>query len=345
MSDQALSQSFEELLGRYEVELQPVQTEQELRAVHARYAGKEGEVRKRLAEALKAAPGPEKRTVGQAGNAALQRAEALFNGRLEALHRAARDRDLQRRVDVTLPGRGRRLGHLHPLTLVRRDLEAIFAELGFVVATGPQVETDFHNFEALAMPKDHPARDMQDTFYFPGDLLLRTHTSPVQVRTMLAQKPPIRIIAPGRVYRKDDDATHSPMFNQIEGLLVDEGVSMADLKGVLLHFIGRLFGDGLKMRLRPSFFPFTEPSAEVDMECPFCRGQKDACRTCKGTRFIEIGGCGLGDPEVFAKVGIDSERYTGFAFGAGIDRIAMLRYGVNDLRLFFSGDVRFTRQF
>ncbi|MCS6915727.1 MAG: phenylalanine--tRNA ligase subunit alpha [Myxococcota bacterium] len=338
-----MSRVFGALVDRYEQELVHVHSEPDLRALHARFAGREGEIRRRLAEALREAPPAHKRSIGQAGNTALQRAEELFAARLQALRQAARARDLARTVDVTLPGRGRRLGHLHPLTMVRRELEAIFGELGFVVATGPQVETDFHNFEALAMPKDHPARDMQDTFYLPGDLLLRTHTSPVQVRTMLAQKPPIRIIAPGRVYRRDDDATHSPMFNQIEGLVVDEGVSMADLKGTLLHLIRRFFGPSLGMRLRPSFFPFTEPSAEVDMECPFCHGS--GCRTCKGTGFIEIMGCGMVDPEVFRQVGIDSERYTGFAFGGGIDRMAMLRYGVSDLRLFFSGDVRLSRQF
>ncbi len=336
-----LSRLFVELLNRYQGELQHVASQQALRAVHARYLGKEGEIRRRLAEALKAAPGPEKKGVGQAGNAAMQRAEEIFQARLASLREEVRQADLARLVDVTLPGRPRRLGSLHPLTLVRRELEQIFGELGFVVATGPQVETDFHNFEALAMPADHPARDMQDTFYFPDEqLVLRTHTSPVQIRTMLAHKPPVRIIAPGKVYRKDDDPTHSPMFNQIEGLLVDQGVSFADLKGTLLHFVRRFFGPDVAMRLRPSFFPFTEPSAEVDIQCHFCHGA--GCRTCKGTGYIEILGCGMVDPEVFRQVGYDSERYTGFAFGGGIDRMAMLRYGIDDLRLFFSGEAHFT---
>jgi phenylalanyl-tRNA synthetase alpha chain len=207
------------------------------------------------------------------------------------------------------------------------------------------VETDFHNFAALAMPKDHPARDMQDTFYIADapDVLLRTHTSPVQIREMLRQPPPLRLIAPGTVYRKDDDATHSPMFNQVEGLCVDEGVSFGDLKGVLLHFAHRFFGPEAGVRLRPSFFPFTEPSAEIDFSCAFCRGA--GCRTCKQSGWIEVGGAGMVDPEVFRNVGIDSERYTGFAFGWGIDRMAMLRYGIDDIKLFFDGDPRFVRQF
>ena len=348
-----LTQAFAELLARYREELQGGHDEQSLRAIHARHLGKEGAIRKRLAEALKAAPGPQKRAVGQAGNVALQEAEALFNGALAGLRDAARARDLARTVDVTLPGRGRALGHLHPLTTLRREITGIFAELGFTVATGPQVEDEFHNFEALAMPADHPARDMQDTFYLSSgvapdgttvpSLLLRTHTSPVQVRTMKAQEPPVRIIAPGKVYRKDDDPTHAPMFNQIEGLLVDEGVSFADLKGTLLHFVRRFFGPGVGLRLRASFFPFTEPSAELDIQCYFCGG--GGCRTCKGTGFIEVLGCGMVDPEVFRHVGYDSERYTGFAFGMGVDRLAMLRYGVNDLRLFFENDLRFLRQF
>jgi len=356
-----LAGSFSTLLAEYGQHLRSVDSEQALRVVHARYLGKEGEIRKRLAEALKAAPGPEKRAVGQAGNAALARGEALFEERLQALLEATRQADLVRRVDVTLPGRARRLGGLHLLTQVRRQLESIFAEIGFVVASGPQVETEFYNFEALAMPKDHPARDMQDTFYLrpPGgeegpQFVLRTHTSPVQVRTMLAQPPPVRIIAPGKVYRKDDDPTHTPMFNQIEGLVVDEGISFADLKGTLLYFVQRFFGADVGIRLRPSFFPFTEPSAEVDIECTFCA--RRGCRTCKGTGYIEILGCGMVDPEVFrlvddarAAAGLPraygSERYTGFAFGMGIDRMAMLRYDINDLRLLFAGDAQFTQQF
>src|SRR5262249_38616170 len=250
--------------------------------------------------------------------------------------------DLARTVDVTLPGRAAPLGHLHPITQARRDIERIFGELGFEVATGPQVETDFHNFEALAMPKDHPARDMQDTFYVTDDVVLRTHPSPVQVRVMLRQPPPVKIICPGVVYRRDDDPTHSPMFHQVEGLLVDTNVSLADLKGVLLHFVRRFFGADFSVRLRPSFFPFTEPSAEIDLLCVFCRGQ--GCRTCK-SGWLEIGGSGMVDPEVFRHVGYDKYDVTGFAFGMGIDRMAMLRHGISDIKLLFENDVRFLRQF
>ena len=354
---------YAELVTQLAADLSAVTSEPALRTVHARYLGKDGEIRKRLAEALRAAPGPEKRTIGQAGNTALSRGEELFAARLNALHDAARGADLARSVDVTLPGRRTRLGGLHLLTQVRRELESIFAEIGFVVASGPQVESEFYNFEALAMPDDHPARDMQDTFYLQaaapagptgGRLLLRTHTSPVQIRTMLSQAPPVRIIAPGKVYRKDDDPTHSPMFNQIEGLVVDEGVSFADLKGTLLYFARRFFGPSVDIRLRPSFFPFTEPSAEVDVTCVFC--SQKGCRLCKGTGYIEILGCGMVDPAVFAHVdrerernglprSYDPEKVSGFAFGMGIDRMAMLRYGVNDLRLLFAGDARFTQMF
>ena len=348
-----LQKQLDELLGRYKAERAP--SEPALRVLHARYLGKEGEIRRRLTEALKAAPGPEKRAIGQIGNAVIAQAEAFFEECLRTLHEAARQADLGRRVDVTLPGRARQRGALHVLTQVRRELEGIFAELGFTVATGPQVETDFHNFEALAMPKDHPARDMQDTFYLQSapacsaaavegeQLLLRTHTSLVQIRTMLTQKPPVRIIAPGKVYRKDDDPTHAPMFQQIEGLCVDEGVTFADLKGTLLYFVQRFFGRNVGLRLRPSFFPFTEPSDEVDIECLFC--QRSGCRTCKGSGYIEILGCGMVDPEVFRHVGYDAEKYSGFAFGTGLERMAMLRYGLSDLRQFFAGDVRVTQQF
>jgi phenylalanyl-tRNA synthetase alpha chain len=319
----------------------PAPDEPALRKLKADHVGL---MRQKQKDALRA-PGVDKKAIGQLTNQFVDEAEAIFEARLAALAEARRREDLERTVDVTLPGRARRLGHLHPITLTRREIEAIFAQLGFTVAVGPEIETDFNNFEALAMPKDHPARDMQDTFYVEGmaDVVLRTHTSPVQIRTMLAHPPPVRIIAPGPVYRKDDDPTHSPMFNQVEGLCVDEGVTFGDLKGVLLHFAHRFFGPGIGVRLRPSFFPFTEPSAEIDFTCVFCGGA--GCRTCKGGGWIEIGGAGMVDPEVFRHVGYDSEKYTGFAFGWGIDRMAMLKYRVNDIKLFFDGDVRFARQF
>jgi phenylalanyl-tRNA synthetase alpha chain len=340
-----LKQRLDALLSEYNQKIALAQTEQELRKVFADYGGAQGAIRLQQKEALKSAPNAEKKAIGQLSNAIVQEVEAQLAKRLSGLADEARKRDLQRNVDLTLPGRAHRLGHLHPITLARRDIEAIFAQLGFVVAEGPQVETDFHNFEALAMPKDHPARDMQDTFYIEGsnDVVLRTHTSPVQIRTMLTQAPPVRIIAPGPVYRKDDDPTHSPMFNQFEGLCVDEGITFADLKGVLLHFVQRFFGKDFGVRLRPSFFPFTEPSAEIDISCVFCVGK--GCRTCKQSGWMEVGGAGMVDPDVFKHVSYDSERYTGFAFGMGIDRMAMLRYQVNDIKLMFEGDVRFAKQF
>ncbi|HEX8950788.1 MAG TPA: phenylalanine--tRNA ligase subunit alpha [Polyangia bacterium] len=320
-------------------------TEQGVRNVYARFGGSNGQLRLKQKELLKLAPPTEKREIGLLTNELLRDVDAAFEAALKKIADAAAARDLERSVDVTLPGRAHRLGHLHPITIARREIEAIFAQIGFTVAVGPQVETDFHNFEALAMPKDHPARDMQDTFYVDGspDVVLRTHTSPVQIRTMLARKPPVRVIVPGTVYRRDDDATHSPMFNQVEGLCVDEGVTFADLKGVLLHFARRYFGEEIGVRLRPSFFPFTEPSAEIDFTHGTCGGK--GCRTCKGTGWIEIGGAGMVDPEVFRHVGYDSEKYTGFAFGWGIDRMAMLKYGVDNINAFFEGDVRFARQF
>jgi phenylalanyl-tRNA synthetase alpha chain len=341
----SLTDELQQLLQQFTQQLDAATNEQAVRKVYADFGGANGAIRLKQKELLKSAPNAEKRSIGQATNEILQKVDAAFEGALKRLGDAAAAKDLERSVDVTLPGRAHRLGHLHPITLARREIEAIFAQIGFTVAVGPQVETDFHNFEALAMPKDHPARDMQDTFYVENspDVVLRTHTSPVQIRTMLAQKPPVRIIVPGTVYRRDDDATHSPMFNQVEGLCVDEGVTFADLKGVLLHFARRFFGEKIGVRLRPSFFPFTEPSAEIDFTCVFCGGK--GCRTCKQTGWIEIGGAGMVDPEVFRYVKYDSEKYTGFAFGWGIDRMAMLKYGVDNITHFFDGDVRFARQF
>ena len=341
----SLTDELQQLLQQFTQQLDAATNEQAVRKVYADFGGANGAIRLKQKELLKSAPNAEKRSIGQATNEILQKVDAAFEGALKRLGDAAAAKDLERSVDVTLPGRAHRLGHLHPITLARREIEAIFAQIGFTVAVGPQVETDFHNFEALAMPKDHPARDMQDTFYVENspDVVLRTHTSPVQIRTMLAQKPPVRIIVPGTVYRRDDDATHSPMFNQVEGLCVDESVTFADLKGVLLHFARRFFGEKIGVRLRPSFFPCTEPSAEIDFTCVFCGGK--GCRTCKQTGWIEIGGAGMVDPEVFRYVKYDSEKYTGFAFGWGIDRMAMLKYGVDNITAFFEGDVRFARQF
>lgn len=271
----------------------------------------------------------------------LEHAFTVAEGRLE--ERETLEKLASERVDVTLPGRRHILGTRHPVTLVIDEICHIFRGLGFSVAEGPEIELDFYNFEALNLPKDHPARDMQDTFYISENLLLRTHTSPVQIRTMISRKPPVRIIAPGTVYRCDSDATHSPMFHQVEGLLVDTGVTFADLKGVLTHFVTELFGSGTGVRLRPSFFPFTEPSAEVDIACVICGGT--GCRVCKQSGWLEILGAGMVDPEVFRHVEYDSETYSGFAFGMGVERIAMLKYGIGDMRLLFENDIRFLTQF
>jgi phenylalanyl-tRNA synthetase alpha chain len=286
----------------------------------------------------------ERREAGQAINAVKQRLEQALAARHAELERAAIERELASgRIDVTLPGRGEGRGGLHPLTRARLRIETLFRRAGFEVAEGPEVEDDFHNFEALNIPANHPARAMHDTFYLKDGRLLRTHTSPVQVRAMRSRTPPLALIAPGRVYRCDSDVSHSPMFHQVEGLVVDENISFANLKSVLHDFMEAFFERDLAMRLRPSYFPFTEPSAEVDITCVLCGGQ--GCRVCKQTGWLEISGCGMVHPNVFRACGVDPERYTGYAFGMGIERLAMLRYGVNDLRLFFENDLRFLGQF
>jgi phenylalanyl-tRNA synthetase alpha chain len=246
-------------------------------------------------------------------------------------------------LDITLPGREPLRGHLHPITLVIKEVCQIFSRMGFMVVKGPNVELDYYNFEALNLPKDHPARDMQDTFYISGNVVLRTHTSPIQIRVMEAKKPPVSVIAPGKVYRRDSDVSHTPMFHQVEGLLVDRDVSFGDLKGTLTSFVHQMFGSDTSLRFRPSFFPFTEPSAEVDIRCVMCGGK--GCRTCSNTGWLEILGSGMVDPNVYGFVDYDPEVYTGFAFGMGIERIAMLKYGINDIQLFFKNDMRFLRQF
>jgi phenylalanyl-tRNA synthetase alpha chain len=344
----AIIADLDRLAGELVAELGGLATEQEIRAAQARYLGKKG----RLAEPMKTLgrlPAEDRPAVGEAANRAKGTIEAAVGARLEALEEAVLGADLARVIDVTLPARGPRLGTLHPLTLVRREIEQIFLGLGFEVRTGPWIETEWNNFDALNTPADHPARDMQDTFFVEGGRILRSHTSPVQIRTMLSGPPPVRIVAPGNVFRRDDDATHTPMFPQLECLLVDEGVSFADLKGTLLHFVHRFFGPKLGVRLRPSYFPFTEPSAEVDAACYLCEGSGQsngrACRLCKGGGWIEIGGSGMVHPNVFRAVGYDPKVVTGFAFGMGLSRMAMLKYGVDDLRAFYENDVRFLSQF
>jgi phenylalanyl-tRNA synthetase alpha chain len=344
----ALVTQLEQLEKQFADVIGPLTDEQAIRAAQAQFLGKKGLVSQLMKE-LGRLPPADRPVVGEVVNRVKDGITAAVGAKLDSLGEQARAADLARTIDVTLPARPHALGPLHLLTQVRLEAIAIFAEIGFAVAEGPQIETDWHTFEALAIPKDHPARDMQDTFYLSDEMVLRTHTSPVQIRTMQAQTPPIRIIAPGQVYRRDDDPTHSPMFTQIEGLAVDVDIRFSDLKGVLVHFVRRFFSSSpggtakLDIRFRPSYFPFVEPGAEVDMSCTFCLGS--GCRVCKGTGWVEIGGSGMVDPEVFAHVGIDSERYTGFAFGMGLERMAMLRHGVNDIKFYYEGDLRFLGQF
>jgi len=311
--------------------------------VRVRWLGKKGAFTEQL-KALGALPAAERPAAGARINEAKQQFEAAVESVREALARAAVEAELAAgRIDVTLPGRGEARGGVHPVTRARLRIERIFRDSGFEIATGPEIEDDFHNFEALNIPADHPARAMHDTFYFPDGRLLRTHTSPVQVRELRKGRLPLAMIMPGRVYRVDYDMTHSPMFHQVEGLVVDEQVSFANLKAVLQGFLRAFFEKDLQMRLRPSYFPFTEPSAEVDMSCVFCDGA--GCRVCKHTGGLEIAGCGMVHPNVLAAAGVDATRWNGYAFGMGIERLAMLRYGVSDLRLFFESDLRFLRQF
>src|ERR1700761_4863801 len=311
--------------------------------VRVRWLGKKGTLTEQL-QSLGALPKSERPAAGQLINEAKARVSAALDARKAELERADVEQKLAAgRIDVTLPGRGEERGGLHPVTKARLRIEMLFRRAGFEVATGPEVEDDFHNFEALNIPANHPARAMHDTFYFPDGRLLRTHTSPVQIRAMRARKPPMALIAPGRVYRNDSDMTHSPMFHQVEGIVVGENVSFANLKSMLHTFVEHFFERPLGMRLRPSYFPFTEPSAEVDIECVFCHGA--GCRVCKHTGWLEILGCGMIHPKVLDAAGIDSEIWQGYAFGMGIDRVAMLRYGVDDLRLFFENDLQFLKQF
>jgi phenylalanyl-tRNA synthetase alpha chain len=314
-----------------------------LEDVRVRWLGKKGSFTEQ-AKSLGALPATERPAAGARINEAKDEVQAAIRARHDELARAEIDRELAAsRIDVTLPGRGEEAGGLHPVTEARLRIETLFRAAGFDVASGPEIEDDFHNFEALNIPPGHPARAMHDTFYFADARLLRTHTSPVQIRALQQRGAPLAIIAPGRVYRRDSDLTHSPMFHQLEGLVVGENVSFANMKAALHGFLQAFFERDLAMRLRPSFFPFTEPSAEVDMSCVFCEGK--GCRVCKQTGWLEISGCGMVHPNVLRASGVDPERYTGYAFGAGIDRLAMLRYGVNDLRLFFENDLRFLRQF
>ncbi|MDX1386905.1 MAG: phenylalanine--tRNA ligase subunit alpha [bacterium] len=338
--------NLEQLTTDVEDSLKGVESEASLAELKASFLGKKGKLTEVLKGLGKLTP-EERPEVGSKANEIKEWMDRKFRSVLEALQQQNIQKQLdQDTFDVTLPGRPEIVGNIHPVNQVLREARLIFEGLGFETHGGPEIEDDYHNFEALNIPEDHPARDEQDTFYLQdGHWLLRTHTSTVQIHIMEKQKPPVRMIAPGAVYRCDSDVTHTPMFHQIEGLWVDEDTTFADLKGVLTLFIKRMFGESIETRFRPSFFPFTEPSAEMDMSCVFCRGKGGSCSVCKGSGWLEILGCGMVDPAVYSFVNYDPEKVTGFAFGIGLERLAMLKFGINDLRLFFDNDVRFLTQF
>ncbi|MCD6269836.1 MAG: phenylalanine--tRNA ligase subunit alpha [Deltaproteobacteria bacterium] len=331
------------LLAEAQVAINKAVSLDEIESLRVDILGRKGNLTV-LLKGLADLPREEKPVIGKLANQIKEQIQKALIEAHRILDGAERERQIiAGAVDVTLPGRRLPRGTVHPVTRVTDDVCSIFKRLGFSVVQGPEVEIDYYNFEALNIPKDHPARQMQDTFYISDDVVLRTHTSPVQVRVMEGQEPPVKIIAPGRVYRCDSDLTHTPMFDQIEGLLVDKQVTFADLKGILVTFLHAFFGSKAGVRFRPSYFPFTEPSAEVDIECVMCKGK--GCRVCSRTGWLEILGCGMVDPAVYKFVDYDPEKYSGFAFGMGVERLAMLRYGIDDLRLFFANDLRFLKQF
>jgi phenylalanyl-tRNA synthetase alpha chain len=345
-----MNDSLETLRGEVLDRIQQANSEKELEQLRVEVLGRSGTLTLRL-RGLKDLPADERPRAGEALNQLRREMEASLDERVIAVKNKAQAQAFKdERVDISLPGTRWQRGSSHPLTLVIDEIVDIFWGMGFEIARGPDIEDDYHNFEALNIPKDHPARDMQDTFFVGDGRLLRTHTSPVQIRTMETRKPPLQVIVPGAVYRHDDDATHSPMFHQVEGFMVDERITFADLKGVLTHFLRQIFEGDAGVRFRPSFFPFTEPSAEIDIQCVICGGSganKDGqtCRVCKATGWLEILGAGMIDPAVFQFVGYDPEKVSGFAFGMGVERIAMLKYGIDDIRMFFQNDLRFLRQF
>jgi len=338
-----MKEKLEKIKNQLLQELQNIKDINSLSVLKSKYLGKKGEITNIL-KGMKDLSPQQRPLMGKLVNEIKNHIEKHINSKEDGLNEEEKRKILEEeKIDVTLPPRGTSIGTLHPITQVMNEIVEIFERMGFEVAEGPEIETDFYNFEALNIPKNHPARDMQDTFYISDDLVLRTHTSPVQIRVMEKQQPPIQIIAPGKVYRCDSDVSHTPMFHQVEGLLVNETVTFADLKGVLTEFCTIMFGEDTKVRFRPSFFPFTEPSAEVDIGCVIC-GSK-GCRVCKDTGWLEILGCGMVDPEVFKSVNYDTNKYRGFAFGMGVERITMLKFGINDIRLFFENDLRFLSQF
>ena len=334
--DKTIDQIYRESLQ----ELEAAKNRQAVQDISVRYLGRKGTLTQFLRNISKL-PANQRPAAGKKANEVKNLLEAAFKEAIDKLETAVKT--AERAIDVSLPGRPLTSGSLHPITQINQRICDIFTKMGFEIAEGPEVELDYYNFEALNFPKDHPARDMQDTFFISDDIVLRTHTSPLQIRTMEKQQPPVRIIMPGKVYRCDSDLTHTPMFHQVEGLLVDENISFGDLKGTLTAFVHQMFDEQTSLRFRPGFFPFTEPSAEVDILCVMCRGK--GCRVCSQTGWLEILGSGMVHPALYENVGYDADRYTGFAFGMGVDRIAMLKYGIDDIRKFFDNDIRFLSQF
>jgi phenylalanyl-tRNA synthetase alpha chain len=335
-----VEKSIEQIKEEALKELEAASDTESIKAISVRYLGRKGSVTRYLRN-ISSLPLEIRPESGKKANETKKALEALFNKALKQFETVSYE--VSGGIDVSLPGRAVHQGSLHPITQITHQICNIFIRLGFNIAEGPEVETDYYNFEALNIPKNHPARDMQDTFYISKNVVLRTHTSPTQPRIMEKQKPPVRIIAPGKVYRCDSDLTHTPMFHQVEGLLVDENVSFGDLKGILTTFVHQMFDEETSLRFRPSFFPFTEPSAEVDIRCVMCKGK--GCRVCSNTGWLEVLGAGMVHPAVFENVGYNTTRYTGFAFGMGVERIAMLKYGIDDIRKYFENDLRFLRQF
>jgi phenylalanyl-tRNA synthetase alpha chain len=334
--DETIDQIYRQALQ----ELEATKDRQAMQEISVRYLGRKGILTQFLRNISKL-PADQRPAAGKKANEVKNLLDAAFKEAIDKLQTT--DRKAQRAIDVSLPGRPAPSGSLHPITQINQRICDIFTRMGFEIAEGPEVELDYYNFEALNFPKDHPAREMQDTFFISDDIVLRTHTSPLQIRTMEKQKPPVRIIMPGKVYRCDSDLTHTPMFHQVEGLLVDENISFGDLKGTLTAFVHQMFDEKTSLRFRPGFFPFTEPSAEVDILCVMCRGK--GCRVCSQTGWLEILGSGMVHPALYENVGYEAGRYTGFAFGMGVDRIAMLKYGIDDIRKFFENDIRFLSQF
>jgi phenylalanyl-tRNA synthetase alpha chain len=333
-------EKIKQLEQNFRRKISSIASQEDLERLRIEYLSRRGQLTSLFSE-LADVPKELRPETGQALNQLKQVIQHEFN---EMRNAFSEKKDDRRKWDLSLPGRKAFSGRKHPLTTVLDEIKFIFRNMGFRIEDGPEIESDYYNFEALNIPKNHPARDMQDTLYITEDIVLRTHTSPVQIRVMEKTKPPIQIIAPGRVYRRDTpDASHSPFFHQVEGLVVDQGISFSDLKGVIAAFAHKIFGSNTKVRFRPSFFPFTEPSAEYDFNCVFCGGK--GCRVCKNTGWMEISGAGMVDPKVFEAVGYNAEKYTGYAFGMGVDRIAMLKYGIDDIRLFFENDLRFLEQF